>query len=326
MYPMEMINTVRLITDTCLAIKEEDKILILAYSDEALKVASILAAEFKAAQAEVGIVIVEPPKEVEPPSFLAEAMKKVDIVITLGEVDFGHTIARKEATAQGVKYAYMPDIMSEEIAALGILPEDLMEVKERTEKLADAISRAKEVHVSSSAGTDIVLDVEGRKGLALHPIFRDPGHFAIIPFYYEVACPPVEGRAKGTVVIDGTVVGFPSLNGIVKEPIRWNVKNGKVVDIKGESTACQLRDVLSKLDENANCIAELGIGTNYKLPNRLIGTRRDNAIFGHVHLALGRNIDLGGTLQSQIHVDFLSMDVKLELDGKSIIEEGRFLD
>ena len=61
------------------------------------------------------------------------------------------------------------------------------------------------------------------------------------------------------------------------------------------------------------------------MPGRLTGTKLDDAILGHVHIALGRNVSLGGTQWSQIHVDFLSMNIKLVLDGKVIIENRKFL-
>ncbi len=320
---MEIIDGIKLITNTCFQIKKGEKVIIVAYGDEDLKVASLLAAEMKVAQAEVGIVIVEPPKAIEPPSFLAEAMKKVDIVISLGDIDYGHTVARKEAPS--LKYAYMPKIMMSAMAELNFQPEDLFEIEKRTEQLAEIVSKAKEAHLSSAAGTDLVLDIEGRRGIPIHPVFRKTGHLAIIPFYAEVACAPVERKAKGTYVVNGNIWGHPGLECIVNDPVYWKVENGRIVDIKGGKEANLLRDTLPTFDENAFYIGELGIGTNHKLPNRLTGTKMDDAIFGHVHIALGRNIALGGNHWSQIHVDFLSMDIKLELDGKTIIENGHFL-
>lgn len=317
---MEMIRGIKLITETCFQITKGERVIIVAYGDEDLKVASLLAAEMKAAQAEVGIVIVEPPKEIEPPPFLAEAMKKVDVLISLGNIDYGHTMARKEAPS--LKYAYMPTIMMRAMAELNFQSEDLLEVEKRTEQLAEVVSKAKEAHLFSAAGTDLILDIEGRRGIPIHPIFRKPGHLAIIPFYAEVAVAPVEHKARGAYVVNGNIWGHPSLECIVKDPIYWEVQNGKVVDIRGGKEANLLRGTLPKFDENAFYIGELGIGTNHKLPNRLTGTKMDDAIFGHVHIALGRNMALGGTQWSQIHVDFLSRDIKLELDGKTIIENG----
>lgn len=323
MYAMEMIHGVRLITETCLNIEGGEKVMIVAYGDEDLKLASLLASEMKAARAEVAIVIVEPSREKEPPPFLSEAMKMVDICISLGDIDYGHTEARKMAPL--LKYAYIPPIMSRCIRKSTILRDDLLEVESRTEWLAKEVSKAKQARIVSSAGTDLWLDIEGRKGIPIHPIFRKPGHFAILPFYAEVACAPVEGKAVGTYVVDGSIWGHESIERIPKEPIFWQVEKGRVVKMEGGADAQEIEKALSGFDENAWSIGELGIGTNPKLPTRLTGTKLDDALFGTVHLALGRNISLGGSQRSLIHIDFLCTNIRLELDGKTYIENGHLL-
>lgn len=322
MYPMDIILGVKLITETCFAIKGGEKVLLVAYGDEDLRIASILAAEMRAAEAEAAIVVLEPPRGIEPPSFLAEAMKKVDICISFGEIDFGHTLARKEAPS--LQYAYMPPIMCRLLARPDILPEDLLEIARRTERLAEAVSKAKEARILSPSGSELVLNLEGRKGIPIHPIFRKPGHLAIIPFYAEVACAPVEGKASGTYVANGSIWGHESIERVLQEPIVWHVEHGKVFKLTGGREAEEVREILSGFDENAWSIGELGIGTNHKLSNRLTGTKLDDAILGTVHLALGRNVSLGGCQWSRIHVDFLSMGVQLELDGETILQNGRY--
>ncbi len=326
MYPLDISWTVKLIIDTCLRIQPGHRILIAGFTEADLKLASALAARARAAEAEVGIVLVEPPtRKVEPPSFLAEAMKKVDFVITLGLVDFGHTETRKEITSQGISYAYIPDLMNQELIDLNIHPQDLLDVTERTLVMAESVSKARSARITSPSGTDIEIDITERQGLPLHPIFRNPGHFAIVPFYYEVACAPVEYKANGTVVTDGTIVGLPGLNGVLEEPIIWEMEKGRIVNIKGGKKARSLSQLLPSLGENADSLGELGIGTNDRMRNILVGNRRDNAISGHVHLALGRNMDLGGNQWSQIHADFMVMNATVQLDGRPIISEGRFL-
>jgi leucyl aminopeptidase (aminopeptidase T) len=243
----------------------------------------------------------------------------------LGQVDFGHSNARKQATAANVSYFYIPDLMNEELLNLNIQSPDLIHIKERTLALAQMVSEADKARVTSPAGTDLEIDIQGRPGLALQPIYSAPGHFAIVPFYSEVACAPCEGRALGTVVVDGSIVGLSGLNGVVSDPIRWRVVEGRVVEVQGGREASVLAKDLPELGENADCLAELGIGTNFKMRDVLVGNRRDNAIFGHVHLALGRNTDLGGQQWSPIHADFMTRNVKLELDGKPVIDQGRFI-
>jgi len=324
MYPMEFTKGVKLITNTCFNIKGGERVIIAGYTDEDFQLAILLAAEMRSADAEVGIVIVEPPKNIEPPLFLSEAMKKVDIMISLGDVDYGHTMARKKATS--LKYAYMPSIMGKSMVELeATTHEDLLEIESRTEKLAEAVTHAKEAHVTSPDGTDILFNIEGRRGIPIHPVLRRPGHLAIIPHYAEVASAPVEGKTNGVYVTNGTIWGHASMACIVDEKLYWTVENGKVVNIKGGREAQLIMKALSSFDENAWRIAELGIGTHHKLPERLTGTKRDDAILGHVHVALGRNVSLGGTQWSEIHVDFLSMNVRIALDGKAVIENGQFL-
>jgi len=322
MYPMEIINGVKLITETCFTVKGGEKIMLVAFEEEDLRIASVLAAEMKAAGAEVAIIVVEPPRGIEPPSFVAEAMKKVDICISFGQIDYGHTLARKEAPS--LQYAYMPPVMRRSLGRSDILPEDLLEIARRTERLAEAVSNAKEARISSPSGTDLLLNLEGRRGIPIHPIFRKPGHLAIIPFYAEVACAPVEGEASGTYVANGSIWGHESLERVLQEPVVWYVENGKVLKLTGGREAEEVKEILSGFDENAWSIGELGIGTNHKLSSRLTGTKLDDAILGTVHLALGRNVALGGTQWSQIHADFLAMGVQLELDGKTIIKNGRY--
>jgi len=323
MFPMDIMNGVKLITEACFTIKGGEKIILVAYGDEDVRIASVLAAEMKASGAEATIVVTEPPREIEPPAFLAEAMKKVDICISLGEIDYGHTLARKESP--NLQYAYIPPIMCKLLGRSDILGKDLLEIARLTEQLAETVSKAKEAHILSHSGTNLVLNLEGRKGIPIHPIFRKPGHLAIIPFYAEVASAPIEGKATGTYVVDGSIWGHKDIERILREPIVWHVENGKVVNMTGGRDAEEIKKILSGFDENAWSIGELGIGTNHKLSNRLTGTKLDDAILGTVHLALGRNVSLGGTQWSQIHVDFLSMDIQLELDGKTIIQNGRYL-
>jgi leucyl aminopeptidase (aminopeptidase T) len=326
MYPLDISWTVKLIIDTCLNVQPGQRILIAGFTEADMRLASALAARARAAEAEVGIVVVEPPaRKVEPPPFLAAAMKEVDFVITLGPVDFGHTEARKSLTNQGISYAYIPDLMNQELIDLNIQPQDLLDVMERTLIIAELVSKAEIARITSSPGTDIEIDVRGRQGLPLHPIFRGPGHFAIVPFYYEVACAPVEHKATGTVVTDGTVVGLPALNGVLDEPITWEMEKGRIVNVRGGKKAHLLSQLLPSLGENADSLAELGIGTNDRMHNLLVGNRRDNTLLGHVHLALGRNMDLGGNQWSPIHADFMVMNATVQLDGRPSISQGRFL-
>lgn len=327
MYPMNISRTIRLICESCLKIKSGDKVIILGFTEEDQRIAAALAAEAHAMGSEAGVILVPPPLPgvVEPPSFVEAAMLASDLVVTLGLVDFGHTQARKRATQAGVSYAYIPDLMNDELTELGSTSEDLMAVRERTLILAELVTNAKTARITTAAGTDLTIPLDGRPGLPLYPVFDAPGHFAIVPFYAEVACAPLENEAHGVAVVDGTVVGMPGFNGVLPKPIRFIFKKGRVAGIEGDQLAAKLDIALKRAGENTDSLAELGIGSNHCMRDVLIGNRRDNGIFGHIHLALGRNIDLGGVQMSPIHTDFLLCEARLELDGELIIEDRQLM-
>ena len=77
-------------------------------------------------------------------------------------------------------------------------------------------------------------------------------------------------------------------------------------------------------DNNASNIAELGIGTNHTM-KELSGTVGDKMIIGTAHLAIGKNINIGGHTFSNIHHDGVMKDVSIEIDGKKILNNGNIL-
>lgn len=324
---MSIARTVRLICESCLRIGAGDKVVILGFTEDDQRIAAALAAEAHTAGAEAGVILVPPPAPgvVEPPPFVAAAMLASDLVVTLGLVDFGHSQARKQATAAGVSYAYIPDLMNDELTELGTTSNDLMAVRERTLTLAELVTHAKTARITTAAGSDLTILIEDRPGLPLYPVFDRPGHFAIVPFYAEVACAPVEHTAHGVAVADGTVVGMPGFNGVLPEPIRFAFEKGRVVGVDGGRIAAKLGRAVKEAGVNADRLAEMGLGSNHRMRDILVGNRRDNGIFGHVHFALGRNLDLGGKQMSPIHADFLLCGARLELDGKLIMENRRLM-
>jgi len=76
---------------------------------------------------------------------------------------------------------------------------------------------------------------------------------------------------------------------------------------------------------NARNIAEIGIGLNPKarLTNQITETKKR---LGTAHMAVGDNArDYGGSVECEVHLDGMILDVTIELDGKKIIDNGRLL-
>jgi leucyl aminopeptidase (aminopeptidase T) len=72
------------------------------------------------------------------------------------------------------------------------------------------------------------------------------------------------------------------------------------------------------------CPAEASIGVNAKAVVRGI-QREDKNIWGTMHFGLGTNVDVGGSIRSNIHMDGVILHPTLYVDGVKRIEGGRFL-
>jgi leucyl aminopeptidase (aminopeptidase T) len=112
--------------------------------------------------------------------------------------------------------------------------------------------------------------------------------------------------------------------GRLEEPIELTFEEGFVTEVDGGSDADRLREIIEGADENAGNLAEFAIGTNPDA--RLIGNlAEDKKLAGTVHFAVGDNESLGGSLQSNIHLDGLVLKPKVRLDGEVVVEGGKLL-
>jgi len=242
-------------------------------------------------------------------------MKSVNAVIYItNRHGMAHTNARKETTAAGIR-TYQMIAVPEDYFKRELTSTDIEEIKDRTEALAKKLTKANHARITTPAGTDITMSLEGRNGVGIHPLCENLGGF---PDYAEAAIAPVEGTAEGIMIIDVGVLGWEYL---FRQPIKCVVKSGKVVEIDGGEDAERLRSIAAT-DENASNIAELGIGTSHTIPRVFRATRRDGGIVGTIHIAIGRNNDIGGQTWSQVHHDGLMNRPSVELDGEAVVKDG----
>ena len=323
MYPLELIQIVRLITDVCLEVSPGEDVLCIGDKQENMDVITLIAAECKAKGADAAVVLIEPRRQHfhEPPRSVARAMKEADVVIAMASLM--HTKARKEACSSGVKYASMGSITKEYLSSLNLTQDDLLEVRALTEKIAQRLTAASSAHLTTRAGTDLRMSLEGRNGIALVP-FGKRGAFCILPDYAEAPCAPIEDSVEGVAVVDGSMTGEPKLQGLVEEPFKIHFEKGRIVKISEGKDAWRLQSLLDTLEEEARTFAELGVNSNHKASKKLIGTKWDDMIGGHIHFGLGRNDHIGGNSRGNTHLDLLVTWATLLLDGKPILEDGKF--
>ncbi|MBI2906200.1 MAG: aminopeptidase [Chloroflexi bacterium] len=319
---LEETQAIKVIVDACIRLKPDEDLVVLA-DDYARPqaIAQAVAAAAKARGARV-VYMVVPPKlnnAEEPRKTAAAAMRAADAIFGAGErvsVTSGHTNLNDELMGRGARnYATLG--LTEDYLRRPVSIDDVVEMKARSERIVELYNQADTVRLATPHGTDLTFSIEGRHGTPLHPI---RGIF--VPDYAEAPVPPVEGTANGTLVYDGELDGWGYT---LSRPLVLKVAKGKVTDISGNpEDVDRLRRVVS-IDAEAGNIGEFAIGTSHTVPGRLSGTRYDCAILGTVHIGLGRNTLLGGKSMSSSHIDGIMTRPTVELDGKTIVADGKVL-
>ena len=200
----------------------------------------------------------------------------------------------------------------------GGIEADFVALKPTCERVASYFERGSTVRVTTPAGTDVTLDIGGRTGIAKTCIV-EPGEFSPVPDI-EATVSPVEGSAQGIIVADASI---PYLGiGVLKEPIRFLVKDGMIVQVEGGEMASRLRDSWAGMnDPNVYNVAELGIGLNPAC--RLTGEMlEDEGCWGTVHFGTGTSTTLGGNVKASCHYDLLMHKTTIVVDGETILKDG----
>ena len=255
----------------------------------------------------------------EPPEIVSNAMMEADAVLIPASKSLTHTAARRNACSTGTRVATMPGITRDTM--IRCLNADYYAIAERTEKLTELLTKAETARVTTKAGTDITLPLGGVDAIASTGLIHGPGSFGNLPSG-EAYMRPVEGESSGIFIVDGSMAGIGDLKG--KKPISIRVEKGFATEITGGSEADELKTKLEAVGKLAFNVAELGIGTNDAA--RIIGNiLEDEKVMGTIHIALGNNMSMGGTIDVPIHLDGIIKEPTVELDGKIIMEKGRLL-
>ena len=223
--------------------------------------------------------------------------------------------------AYDIRVAHAPGI-TKEMMYKGPMNVDYKEIVEDAMNLMDKFKMAKEVHITTKLGTDLILDILDR-GFSTDVII-DKKSFGNLPAG-EIWCAPTETKGHGKVVVDGSIGDI----GMLDAPLTLTLKDGHLVGMESEDDkVVQRLWNLVTIDPMASIIGELGIGLN---PNaRLVGNLLEDEKAGETaHIAFGNNMDMqNGTNNSKTHRDFLfnkpSMVVTYT-DGtsKEVIRDGK---
>ncbi|MCK4547547.1 MAG: aminopeptidase [Candidatus Eisenbacteria sp.] len=254
----------------------------------------------------------------EPPPGVAEFMRTFDVILCPTSMSLTHTQARKNACNSGARIATLPGVTVDMMERT--LNADYDGIRRRSEKMAGILTAGSEAHLTTPGGTDLRFLIRGREGYADTGIVHKRGESTNLPAG-EAYLAPLEGETEGTLVIDGAMAGV----GVIRsEPIRVTVKEGYAVELAGGEAARKLEELIKPLGKPARNIAELGIGANEKaiLTGNIL---EDEKVIGTVHVAIGDNKSMGGTVSVESHLDGILLKPTLLIDGNAVMRDGEIV-
>lgn len=249
----------------------------------------------------------------EPPPTVAAALASCDVFIAPTSRSLSHTMARKRASEAGARGATMPGVSEDMLARVMAVDFDTMAA--RSKAVAEVLDEGTQAHITCPRGTNLRLALDGRAGIADDGELTTKGAFGNLPCGEGFIAP---ASGEGTVVT-------PSLAmfGLSEEPARLTVADGRLVAADGGPGPEFIEVLLAHGEAGAN-LAELGVGTNDRA--KLTGSvLEDEKILGTVHVAFGASAAIGGTVSVPIHLDAVVLDASLEIDGKAVLDQGRFV-
>jgi leucyl aminopeptidase (aminopeptidase T) len=308
----------RNVVEHCLAIQAGEIVSIVTDSGDPnrIEIARAFWEQARAKGTEVILAEMLPRKTSgeEPPAPIAQLMAESNVVLCPTTKSLSHTQARRNASARGARMASMPTITKEMMVRC--LTADYGNIAALTKRVAEKLSKGSNFKVESALGTSLELERQGRTVGADTGLLTQPGDFGNLPAG-EAFFAPMEGTANGQIVFDGSVADL----GKLVEPIELQVEQG-IARIVSKSEASQrLERYLAAQGPDAYNIAELGVGTN----DRAIVSGyilEDEKVLGTVHIALGNNAGMGGTVNVPIHLDGLIRNATLSVDGELVLDKG----
>ena len=318
---IEVARTAHKMVTDCMGVKPGETVLIVVDDRTSPSIWQALAAQTHAIGGEPVVAMMTPRAKsgTEPPAPIAAAMMKANVVIAAASRSMYHIEAKNQAKLAGARGVFNAPF-NEDGWINGAMTADFVAIRQQAERLRDRLAKGRRVHVTSPAGTDVEVVVEGRKPVGwLTAICRNPGETSALPGG-EVSFPPLEGTTEGRIVFEHIMSDL----GRLANPITLVVEKGLVTRFEGGAEARQLETHIEGV-ENARNIAELGIGLNPK--SRLSGEITEvKKKLGTAHMAIGDSVaGYGGKVVSDIHLDRMILDARITLDGEVIVADGRVL-
>jgi len=309
---------VRKIIYDCLNVQKNEKVLIITDPLIPFCISQALFEITKEAKGIPHIVFMDISKKLDNRTFdlIEETMRNSDVIITPTSRTVFHSAAMRKARENGARALSLTEC-DEKTLSEGGIEADFKEIEPTVNKVGEIFSQGKEIELSTPGGTSLKAKIDGRTAHCNSGICHKPGEGMGVPDI-EVYIAPVEGTCNGDIVIDASA----AVVGIVDEPIKMKIVDGRLESITGDGKAAEIEKILKAAnDPNGYNIAEIAVGLNPKA--KVIGKIiEDEGVYGTAHCALGDNMSFGGANPAPFHLDFVMWKPTIKIDGRIIFDNG----
>ena len=223
----------------------------------------------------------------DPPPPVARALTAADVWIEFAVTYTLYSNAHREAIAAGCRYFCLPgmdvDMM---VRTIGRVKYPLLE--EMASALYELSHQAEEIHITSPAGTDLVVhtDAEAPPTFTQMGAGEDGGYSQMLAgqsWFQELA-----DTFHGTLVFDGAIWP-PAELGLLRNPVRLTVEKGHMVKIDGGAEARVFQRWLEGFHDPSMLLVDHACyGFNpgvTRLTGRIL---EDERLFGCMQFGIGR--------------------------------------
>lgn len=315
---------------TCLRLQPEERITLIT-DRESHEIAAALVREIEGVGSPYSVLVLEDfaPRPLKAmPQAVLDDLERSQVSIFAAQAQMGELGSRIAMTSiinrQKIRHGHMVNI-SREIMLEGMRA-DFEEVDRLSSRLIAKARPAKQIRVTSPAGTDLVAEFAPHlKWLKTSGIIT-PEKWGNLPGGEIFTAP---WSVNGRFVTDGVVGDYlcRKYGDLRDTPLTIEVRDTRIAGLE-----CENQELLEEFrqytstDENSDRVGEFAIGTNIAVQDVRGNILQDEKIPG-VHIAFGHPYaeHTGQDWVSSTHIDCVGRDFDIWIDGEAVMSEGQFL-
>ena len=239
-----------------------------------------------------------------------------------GELAFRQPMLRLLANELGCRHGHMIGIdaklMTDGMAG------DYEEIYRVTQQVWNVARTASRIEVATRSGTDLVATFsKERKWISCDGRYWEQNRWGNLPEGETFTAPL---SVDGVIAAEEMGDWFTEKYGLFAKPVLMRIKGGRLISVETEDELLRA-DINGYMAQHpdSNRVGEFAIGTNVGL-TRIVGNFLQDEKFPGVHIAFGDpyGFETGADWECPSHVDVLASHATVTVDGRKIMEDGRF--